>query len=126
MSTSRTEQFIEALGHLERDGDTEPLVAQFADDSTLQNVTVGDDHHGKEGAHTFWTEDRKLFDTVQSEFRNVIVDGDRAALEWSRQGTARDGGAVDYVGVSVIEFGDQGIARFMGYFHPRELGRQTQ
>ena len=78
MSTSRTEQFIDALGHLERDVD------------------------------------------------NVIVDGDRVALEWSRQGTAHDGGAMDYVGVSVIEFADDGVVRFMGYFHPRELGRQTQ
>ncbi|MDA0169066.1 nuclear transport factor 2 family protein [Solirubrobacter taibaiensis] len=126
MSTSRTEQFIDALGHLERDADTDPLVALFADQCTLQNVTVGDDHHGKDGARSFWTDDRKLFDSVQSDFRNVIVDGDRVALEWSRQGTARDGGAVDYVGVSVIEFADDGIVRFMGYFHPRELGRQTQ
>ncbi|MBE2318616.1 nuclear transport factor 2 family protein [Solirubrobacter sp. CPCC 204708] len=122
---SATDQFIDALGRLESERDLEPLVELFADDCTLQNVTVGEDHHGKDGARGFWQDDRKLFDEVRSEFRNVIVDGDRAALEWTRHGTARDGGSVEYAGVSVMEFGDGGIARFMAYFHPRELGRQT-
>jgi ketosteroid isomerase-like protein len=122
---SNAEQFIDALRQLEDAEDVEPLVALFADDAVLQNVTVGDDFHGKDGARTFWGEDRKLFGEVRSEFRNVIVDGDRAALEWQRTGTAKDGGDVDYVGVSVLEFGEGTVQRFMGYFHPRELGRQT-
>ena len=124
--SANTDQFIDALRQLESDNDVEPLVGLFADDCTLQNITVGEDHHGKDGARGFWSDDRKLFDEVKSDFRNVIVDGDRAALEWTRHGTARAGGEVEYAGVSVIEFGESGISRFMGYFHPRELGRQTQ
>jgi ketosteroid isomerase-like protein len=125
MSQDRTEQFIDALTKLEAGDGPDPLVALFADDCTVQNVTLGDDFHGKDGARRFWTEDQSVFEQVRSQFRNVIVDGDRAALEWTRQGTGRDGGAVDYAGVSVLEFGDDGIVRFMGYFHPRELGRQA-
>jgi ketosteroid isomerase-like protein len=125
MSTERTQQFIDALGRLEGAQELDPLVELFADDSELQNVTVGGNYHGKDGARAFWSDDRKLFDEVKSEFRNVIVDGDRAALEWERRGTANNGGDIDYVGVSVIEFGGNGIARFMAYFHPRELGSQA-
>ena len=125
MSKPRTEQFINALTSLERGEGPEPLVELFADECTVENVTVGGDLHGKDGARKFWSDDQALFEEVQSEFRNVIVDGDRAALEWQRRGTSRDGGAIDYSGVSVLEFGDGGIVRFMGYFHPRELGRQA-
>jgi ketosteroid isomerase-like protein len=125
MSQTRAEQFIDALTKLEHGDGPDALVELFADGCTVQNLTLGADLHGKDGARRFWTEDQSMFDEVESEFRNVIVDGDRAALEWQRHGTGRDGGAVDYAGVSVLEFGDGGIVRFMGYFHPRELGRQA-
>lgn len=125
MSTDRTEQFIDALRGFERTGEADPLVALFAADAKLQNVTVADDHEGQDGARAFWADDRKLFEQVESTFHNVIVGDERAALEWTRNGTARDGAPIEYDGVSVLEFGDRGIVRFKAYFHPRELGRQA-
>jgi ketosteroid isomerase-like protein len=125
MSRDRTEEFVDALRRLEHDEELEPLVALFADECTLENLTLGGDFQGKDGARTFWSDDRKLFGEVRSEFRNVIVDGDRAALEWKRRGTSKTAGDLEYSGVSVLEFGDGGIVRFMAYFDPRDPGSLT-
>lgn len=125
MSDDTIQSFLDALGRLEADGDVEPIVALFGDDAVLQNVTVAGDFHGQDGARHFWSDDRRVFGEVSSEFRNVIVDGDRAALEWTRRGTSRGGDPIEYPGVSILELAGGRISRFMAYFHPRELGRQA-
>jgi ketosteroid isomerase-like protein len=117
--------FIDALRGLEDGGDAAPLLDLFAGDCVLQNVSVADDFHGRDGAERFWAEDRGMFRDVQSDFRNVIVEDGRAALEWTRSGTGKGGDPVRYAGVSILELADGHIARFMAYFHPRELGRQA-
>ncbi len=119
------QSFIDALGRLEAEGDPEPLVALFAQDSVCDNVTPTTSFKGPEGARTFWKQDRALFDRVRSEFRNVIVIDDRVALEWTREGSARNGSPMRFEGVSVIEVHDGRITRFKAYFDPHQVGRQT-
>jgi len=119
------QSFIDALGRLEADGDPEPLVALFAQDGVCDNVTLTTSFEGREGARTFWTQDRAIFDRIRSEFRNVIVTGDRVALEWTREGSARNGGPVRFEGVSILELHDGHITRFKAYFDPHQVGRQT-
>jgi ketosteroid isomerase-like protein len=125
MSTTSADTFQQALARLEADGDAQPLVALFAEDSECDNLTHGSPERGRDGAERFWTQDRSLFASVSSDFRNVIDTGDRIVLEWTRTGTARDGGEVRYDGVSLIELRDGEIARFRAYFDPHEVGRQA-
>lgn len=60
----------------------------------------------------------------ESAFRNMIESVDRVALEWETQGTARNGAAVNYEGVSILEWDGDQIRRFYAYFDPGMLGRE--
>ena len=86
MSDVRAQSFIDALRSLEDDGDLEPLVALYGEQSRSENLTASDEFSGAEGARRFWSADRGLFEQVHSEFRNVLEDDDRVVLEWQRTG----------------------------------------
>ncbi len=118
--------FIAALRALEQDKDVEPLAALYADDAVAGNVIAPDRFAGKDGARRFWTEYRGTFQTVQSEFRNVIAASERAALEWTTTGTGFDGAAVRYSGVTVLETANGQVTRSVAYFDPKALGRQME
>lgn len=122
MSEQIADRFIEALHRLETHDDPDPIVALFADDCELANVTGSGASRGREAARKFWQQDRLLSGDVRSEFRAVIASDDGAALEWTRRGTAPDGTAVEYPGVSVLEIRDGSVSRFMAYFDPAVLG----
>jgi hypothetical protein len=54
----------------------------------------------------------RVFDEEESascEFGTPIVDGDRAAVEWSAKTTLTDGGSEDLVGVSLLRFDRDGL-----------------
>jgi ketosteroid isomerase-like protein len=125
MSDHDARAFIDALNTLEAENDVEPLVGLYAEDSRCENITGQGDHTGPDGARTFWTEDRGLFESVHSEFANVVSEGDVTMLEWKRTGTGKGGDAIDLIGVSVVEFQDGQITRFAGYYDPARLGDQA-
>jgi ketosteroid isomerase-like protein len=124
MSQHDAETFVHALRTLENDGDVDPLVALYAQDSVSTNL-AGAQMTGPEGAREFWTADRSLFQTVTSEFHNTVTEGDVTVLEWTRTGQGRGGDDVDLAGVSVLEFADGQITRFAAYIDPSALGDQS-
>jgi ketosteroid isomerase-like protein len=124
MSDHDADTFIDALRTLEDDGNVDPLVALYAEDSVSTNL-AGAQLTGPDGAREFWTADRSLFTSVHSEFRHTVTDGAVAMLEWTRTGEGRSGDSVDLDGVSVIEFTDGKITRFAGYIDPSALGEQS-
>jgi hypothetical protein len=46
---------------------------------------------------------------AECEFREPIVDGDRAAVEWSAETKLKDGGTEKLAGVSLLRFDDAGL-----------------
>lgn len=124
MAGERAQRFMEALGRLEGEGDVEPLVALFGEQAQVSNVATHRVFHGKEGARHFWQEYKGMLKQVRSTFRNVIEAGERVALEWTSQGTAHNGAAVDYEGVSILEWEGEQVVRFYAYFDPRLLGQE--
>ncbi len=118
------QRFIDALGRLESRGDVEALVELFADDCTLGNAASHREFHGKDEVRYFWREYRGSFGEVRSRFRNVLAGDGCVALEWSTEGTAPDGSAIRYGGVSILEIDGNRIRRFHAYFDPRRLGHQ--
>jgi predicted SnoaL-like aldol condensation-catalyzing enzyme len=54
----------------------------------------------------------RVFDEEESascKFGTPIVDGDRAAVEWSAQTKLTDGGSEELVGVSLLHFDQDGL-----------------
>lgn len=124
MATERAQRFVDALLKLEESGDLEGLVALFSDDAQVSNAASPQVFTGQDGARRFWTEYKGTLGRVKSTFRNMIEAADRVALEWETQGTAHNGAAVAYEGVSIIEWDGDRIRRFYAYFDPHALGQE--
>jgi ketosteroid isomerase-like protein len=124
MAMERAQRFVDALARLEENGEVEPLLELFNDDAQVSNVASRRTFQGKDGARDFWREYKGMLRQVKSTFRNMIEAGDRVALEWESSGTAHNGAAVDYEGVSIIEWDGERISRFYAYFDPRVLGQE--
>jgi hypothetical protein len=48
-------------------------------------------------------------ESVEFEFGEPIVDGDRAAIEYHARSQLKGGGSEEYTGVSLVRFGDDGL-----------------
>jgi hypothetical protein len=79
------------------------------------NVSVPGIFRDHEGLREFWASYRSTFGEMKSEFGNVILTDDRAALEWTARGTS-SGDSVSYDGVSILEIEGDKVRRFMAYF----------
>ena len=116
---ANAQQFIKALHALEESGDAEAMVEVFASDATLMALVSRRTHEGADGVRAFWEEYLKPFERIHSEFGHVRADGDHAVLEWTGTGTlaGSDGRAVEYQGVSLLEFDGAGkVRRFRTYY----------
>lgn len=124
MAEQIAERFIEALLELEANENTDNIVSLFADNCEVGNTTLTETMHGTDGALEFWTNYRKTFKDIKSEFRNKIHTDGTSALEWTSTGTADTGHPFDYEGVSILEIDGDKITRFFAYFNPGKLGTQ--
>jgi hypothetical protein len=111
MAHELSEKFIDALNDLEANEKVENIVELFADNC-------------KDGARDFWTNYRKTFGEMKSEFKNKITAENVSALEWTTTGTSAEGHAINYDGVSILEADGDQIVRFFAYFNPAKLGQQ--
>lgn len=123
MSEQTAEKFIEALGKLEKSEDVETIVALFADDAEIGNATLTKNIND---AKEFWTNYRKTFGKISSEFTNKVHSENVSALEWTTTGTSANGSEINYDGVSILEFEGEKIKRFFAYFNPAKLGHQIE
>jgi hypothetical protein len=121
MAENTAKQFIDALHKLERDRDLETIVGLFSEDCEIGNVVT---ENKDIGVKEFWTSYRESFGEVQSTFRNEIITGGTAALEWTTSGTNGEGHEFEYDGVSLLEIKSDKITRFHAYFDPNKLGKQ--
>ncbi len=125
MSEQVARKFVEALGRLEAGRELDGIVAVFAPECEVGNVVSPEKFGGRDGAREFWgAKYRDTFGEVRSTFRNVFATENRAALEWTTEGTSSDGSPVKYEGVSILETDGELITRFCAYFDAGALGRQ--
>lgn len=124
MEHELSEKFISSLNDLETNENVDGIVALFADSCEIGNVTLTETMSGTEGARNFWTNYRKTFGDVKSEFKNKISTENVTALEWTTTGTSSEGHEVNYDGVSILETDGDKITRFFAYFNPAKLGQQ--
>lgn len=117
---SKADTFIDALHKLEESRDAGPIAALFAPDADVSNPLVKHSGEGKQGAEAFWTSYRAAFETIRSDFRNIVENEKVSILEWVSEGSLKEG-PLRYGGVSVVEFGDGGITAFRAYFDPAQV-----
>ncbi|UMB68749.1 nuclear transport factor 2 family protein [Mycobacterium paraterrae] len=111
-----TERFTAALADLHRNRDAGPLVDLFTDDATLSKAGMPHEEHGRLGAREFWERYRDVFDDIDATFQSV-ASGERVAfLEWTSEGTLKDGSDFRYQGVSVLETEGDLIDAFRTYY----------
>jgi hypothetical protein len=82
VSREVADKFVEALWKLEEDRDVEALVEIHTQNCSVGNVAVSKTFSGHDGLREFWTDYRKTFDEMKSEFRNVFAD-DSGHAAWS-------------------------------------------
>jgi limonene-1,2-epoxide hydrolase len=111
-----TEQFVAALTDLHRNRESGPLVDLFAEDAKLSKVGMPHEDHGKDGAREFWERYRDVFDSIDATFSRIASDERVAFLEWTSQGTLKDGSDFRYQGVSVLEAEGDLINTFRTYY----------
>lgn len=126
MPDDRTERFVDALHALEEDRDLDRIASLFTDDAELISPTHASPHRGPDAARAFWDAYRRTFAEIRSEFRNIVESDGTAMLEWQSRGRTSTGGALDYAGVSVLEFDGDRIRSFRSYFDSHELGEDMQ
>jgi ketosteroid isomerase-like protein len=71
---------------------------------------------GKQGAREFWQRYRDVFGAIDATFQCVTSDDQVAFLEWTSEGTLRDGSDFRYQGVSVLEAEGDLIDAFRTYY----------
>jgi ketosteroid isomerase-like protein len=115
---------IEAFRRFEAEGDREPLLELFAEDSECGSPVVPGEFRGRAGAREFLTQDLERFEEIRSELRLVVTAGDHVVLEWTRTGATKDGDEVLYDGVTLFEHTDGRITRMQVYQDARAVRRQ--
>lgn len=111
-----TERFVAALTELHRKRESGPLVDLFAEDAKLSKVGMPHEDRGKDGAREFWERYRDVFDSIDATFSRIASDERVAFLEWTSQGTLKDGSDFRYQGVSVLEAEGDLIDAFRTYY----------
>jgi predicted ester cyclase len=124
MSKEVADRFVEALRELEENRSVKALVEAHTEDCEVGNVSIPETFNGHDGLREFWTSYRSTFGEMKSEFRNVFAAEDRAAIEWTTEGTS-NGDTVSYAGVSILEIEGGKVRRFMAYFDSRDLTGQV-
>ena len=113
--------FIDALRRLETDRDPDPLAALYADGAVAGNTAIDRQFTGQDGAREFWSRYRDAFDTIESQFRNVVEQDGVAILEWTSTAKTDGGPEFEYEGVTVVVTDGERITRSTAYFDPRAL-----
>ena len=115
-----TQRFVAALDELHHDREVDALVELFGDDATLDKAGMPRGAGGKDGARTFWTQYRDVFDDIEASFRHVVRQNDGgndvSFLEWTSEGTLKDGTDFSYTGVSILESHGGEINAFRTYY----------
>ena len=124
MAEKIAERFIAALAELEANNEVEPIATLFSEESEVGNVVTVGNPNAAHSAREFWQNYRDTFGEVESEFRNKTFSDAAAALEWTTEGTNKNGQPIKYDGVSVLETDGELITRFFAYFNPSDLGHQ--
>ena len=109
--------FMTTLQQTEKSNDVGPLVALFAADAECGSIATKEPMTGPDAIKRFWLAYLSTFKQIRSTFVHTRVGDGSAALEWTSEGTLPTGTAINYQGVSLVEFDAAGkVGRFRTYY----------
>ena len=109
--------FMTTLQQAERTNDVGPLAVLFAADAQVGSTATKEPMTGPDGVRRFWLEYLSVFKSVRSTFVHTRVGEGAASLEWTSEGQLPTGTAINYQGVSLLEFDGSGkVKRFRTYY----------
>ena len=125
MAENRASAFAEALQTFEQDRDLDAFARVFAPDAELLRPEQRAGEQGEDGVRAFWQQYLDQFASIRSEFSRVVEAGQLGELEWTSKGSFGGGTEVEYEGVSLLEFDDQGrVSRFATYYDTAALAHR--
>jgi ketosteroid isomerase-like protein len=125
MAENRASAFAEALQTFEQDRDLDAFARVFAPDAELLRPEQRAGEQGEDGVRAFWQQYLDQFASIRSEFSRVVEAGQLGELEWTSKGSLGGGTEVEYEGVSLLEFDDQGrVSRFATYYDTAALAHR--
>jgi ketosteroid isomerase-like protein len=111
------QRFQDALRKFESEGDDSDLLEQYAADPELLRPEVDKDGSSTTDPGAFWEAYRAQFSELSTEFTHVEEGDAFASLEWVSRGTLSAGRDIEYAGVSLLTFDDEGrVSRFATYY----------
>lgn len=88
-----------------RAGEAVEIVALYAENAYFQSHPFREPQSPRD--YILWALSEE--ESAECEFREPIVDGDRAALEWSATTRLKGGSTEKLAGVSLLRFNDDGL-----------------
>jgi hypothetical protein len=113
---SLTERFIQALQQLETARDPESLVTLFAPEAELHSLASETPARDPAQTREFWQRYRSAFNAIQSRFTQRLETENFSVLEWIADGELRNGMAIKYRGISILEWDHDQITNFRTYY----------
>src|SRR4051794_38052160 len=98
MRWDHVQAFLDAHTRLEEHGQPEALVRLFHPEATLDSPFLGH-FEGADAVRRYWTSERATFESVRSDVRRIVREGETCVLEWASEGTTRTGERLQWQGV---------------------------
>ena len=128
-TTELGNQFVAALEAVERrdEGAIEDILELFSTEARLTNSALkhsNEERQGSEGIRAFWEAYQGTFREVETTFFEQTSSEQAAGLFWTTRGLGAQGEPIEYDGVTLLQFDDQGkIMLLRGYYDTREFSR---
>ena len=102
-----------------READEKAWLATFAEDAVSNDPVGAPPHEGHEGLAHFFQEITSQFDEVALNEQDIFIAGNGAGVKWTGEGTGKNGVDVNFEGIDVFEFNDEGtIQNLWAYWNP--------
>jgi steroid delta-isomerase-like uncharacterized protein len=130
------EELVRANFTAFNENDIETGISMVADGATQVDVPSGEVLRGQEGLATYWRGWHSAFSDARTEITAIVVDGNRAAIEFIGRGThdgtfvtpmgdlAPTGNTVEVSFAAVWEFADDKITASRTYYDATTFARQ--
>lgn len=125
------EQFAEALHAVDRkeQGAVARMAALFSPQARVTNASLKlarAERDGADGVRAFWEQYQGNFREAATEFFELTASERAAGLFWTTRGRDAAGAPIEYDGVTLLVFADDGAIELLrGYYDTRELSRKV-
>ena len=107
--------------------DPDAFAACFAADAVQEDPVGAPPNQGHDAIRRFVNRIRAGFDQMELTPDSTFISGASAAVKWTGHGVAKNGRAVTYEGIDVVDFDDAGkITRLRAFWDPAALMAQVR